>query len=101
MINFVCTHKTFGMKSILMLLTLCATISVSNAKTPKVAIYYNQYLTLSGEPYVETYFALDPRSIILQQTANGKMQGGIQCMLMFKQEDRIMGINKCIPNSEL
>jgi hypothetical protein len=78
----------------LIFLLFLATIFSTTAKQLKVALFYNQYLDPSGKPYIETYFSLDPRSVILKQNEEGKYQGGVEILLLFKQDSIIKGYDK-------
>ncbi len=75
-------------------LLILTTFIGATAKQIKVALFYNQYLDPSGKPYIETYFSLDPQSVILKQNAEGMYQGGVEILLLFKQDSIIKGYDK-------
>ena len=80
---------------ILVLLSLFFTFA-AQAKKPNVAIFYDQYLSSSGQPYIETYFSLDPLSVNLTLNEQGKLQGGIKILLLFEQEGEIVAYDKML-----
>ena len=80
---------------ILVVLALFFTLSVE-AKKPNVAIFYDQYLSASGQPYIETYFSLDPLSVNLTLNEQGNLQGGIKILLLFEQEGEIVAYDKML-----
>ena len=87
------------MKRIFALLIAGCLAQISVGKQLNVAIYFNQFLNPAGETYVETYFSLDPRSVVLQQNENGNWQGGIEILLTFEQEEKIVAYDKLKLNS--
>lgn len=78
----------------LILLLILASFLAATAKQVKVALFYNQYLDPSGKPYIETYFSLDPHSVILKKNVDGMFQGGVEVLLLFKQDSVIKGYDK-------
>jgi GWxTD domain-containing protein len=83
------------MKKIQLVLLLVITgLLGASAKQIKVALFYNQYLDPAGKPYVETYFSLDPKSVILKPNDSGQYQGGVEILLLFKQDSVIKGYDK-------
>jgi GWxTD domain-containing protein len=77
-------------------LFLCALLisALSWAKKPTVAISYNVYQTSAGQSYIETYFSLDPLSVSLKPNKNGLLQGGIEILLIFEQNGKIVAYDK-------
>lgn len=68
----------------------------ANAKKPNVAIYFDHYLSASGQPYIETFFALDPLSVQLKSNTRGNFQGGIKILLLFEREGQILAYDKLL-----
>lgn len=68
----------------------------ANAKKPKVAIYYDHYLSATGQPYIETFFSLDPLSVQLKPATQGYLNGGIKIMLLFEQDGAIIAYDKIL-----
>ncbi len=82
------------MKKIVLLTTLLIFSLLTFSSNVKVAVFYNQYLDVDGQPYIETYFSLDPSSVILKANENGLFQGGVNILLLFQQGEKIMGYDK-------
>lgn len=76
------------------LISLFALSISALAKKPSVAISYIVYQTQAGESYIETYFSLDPHSVILKQNANDMLQGGVEILVLFEREGKIIAYDK-------
>ncbi len=82
------------MKHIIALVCCAFTTLTVVAKQPNVAIYYSQYLNSQGNSYIETYFSLDPHSIVLTKNENNSWQGGIEIVLTIEKEGLIIAYDK-------
>ena len=87
------------MKRILKLFTLLLFTFSTSAKDLNVAIFLNQFLNTNGETYVETYFSLDPRSVVLVETDKGTFQGAIEITLTFETDSQIVAFDKLLLTS--
>ena len=87
------------MKRIIAVLTFLFCTQFAEAKELNVAIFYNQYLSVNGQPYIETYFSLDPTSVILTKNENKSWQGGIFILITIERDGEIVAYDKLKLNS--
>ena len=87
------------MKRIMRLFSILLIAISASAKDLNVAIYLNQFLNPSGETYVETYFSLDPRSVVLVENEKGNFQGAIEILLTFEKDSQIVAFDKILLTS--
>ena len=63
-------------------------------KTLQAYLSYTSFNVPGGDPYVETYLSVAGNSINYQQISEGKFQGVIEVVMLFKQEDEIVNYDK-------
>ena len=82
------------MKKLFVVFTLLFAANLLTAKQLNVAIFYNQYLNVNGQSYIETYFSLDPRSVTLKLDQNNMWQGGLEILITIEKENEIVAYDK-------
>lgn len=65
-----------------------------NAKNLGLDISYSQYMTADNSPYVELYFALSGKSVVLTKNENNTYFGGIEVLVTFKQDSVVKAADK-------
>ncbi len=82
------------MKNLFFAFMLVFAANILVAKQLNVAIFYNQYLNVNGQTYIETYFSLDPRSVVLAKNENNMWQGGIEILIVIEKEGQTVAYDK-------
>ena len=66
----------------------------ANAQKLNALLSYSTFYSPQDGPYVETYLRIADNSIHLEKTKNGKYQGKVQVIMMFKKNDSIINYDK-------
>ncbi len=87
------------MKNLLFLLLVPFFSGQTLAKDIQYLISYATFLAPETGPYAEIYFSIDGSSLTFQPTKDGKFQGGVEFMILFKQDSLIKKYDKYVLNS--
>ncbi len=80
--------------TLLLLSTLFLLITGLQAQKLNALLSYSTFYSPKDGPYIETYLRIADNSIHLEKTKNGKYQGKVQVIMMFKKNDSIINFDK-------
>ncbi len=84
-----------GWKSIFVFLFVSLiAISGTQAQNLNVFLSYTVFNSPESGPYIETYIAVEGRTVHLIKNDSNKFQGSIQIVMLFKQGDEIINFDK-------
>ncbi|MCB0410223.1 MAG: hypothetical protein KDD29_08385, partial [Flavobacteriales bacterium] len=73
--------------SFIMVANICASDLQANFS-------YSTFYSPEQGPYLETYLSIVGGSLTYDVNENGKLQGGVEVILIFKQEEKIINFKK-------
>ena len=84
-----------GLK-VLFISLIVSLISLTGTQAQKLNVFlsYTVFNSPESGPYIETYIAVDGKSVHLIKNDNNKFQGSIQIIMLFKQGDKIVNFDK-------
>lgn len=78
----------------LLAIALLLTANFISAKTTQVYLSYNTFYNPDKGPYVETYLSVNAGSIHFTENEEGLLQGKLEVIILFKQNDTIVNFKK-------
>lgn len=82
------------MKNFITLVILLFTLSFAEGQTLQALFSYTTFNSPESGPYIETYLSIRGSSIQYTKTADGKFQGTVEVVMLFKQNDEIVNFDK-------
>ncbi|HON17974.1 MAG TPA: GWxTD domain-containing protein [Salinivirgaceae bacterium] len=75
-------------------LFLVILLSISTANATRAYFHYAQFYAPTVGTYLETYLAIDSKSVAYQKNQNGKHQASVDVTMLFYQADKIVEYRK-------
>lgn len=81
---------------VLFILIIVSFISITGVQAQKLNVFlsYTVFNSPESGPYIETYIAVDGKTVNLIKNENNKFQGSIQIIMLFKQGEKIVNFDK-------
>jgi len=92
--SFFQVHSKYISKITFLFIFLFLIIHVAEAKKLNAFLTYSTFYSPEKGPYIETYLSIKGNSVNFIKNENGKYQGSVQIILLFRSGEEIINYDK-------